>query len=112
MIEFKELDWIDCIKKMDAMNVKGSCSGATYIINSINDEFWEWIMPIAKVHGHKLDRRFVVWYDCQDESLRLRGTNVEKKASTSMRISPTIMPPQLLQVFNELKKVKIKITQI
>ena len=112
MRDWKEMDEQDCIQRMDALNVKGSYGGATYIVNSINGEFWEWVMPIAQVHGHKLDNKFVVWYDCQDKFMRLRGINKDKTASSSMKIWEGIMPPQLLSVYNELKQVKIKITDI
>jgi len=57
MRDWKELDEQDCIQRMDALNVKGSYGGATYIVNSINCESLEQanatVMDYANQRGIK-----------------------------------------------------------
>ena len=106
MIEWVALDKNDLDARMNWHNVQGSLSDESYYhINSINGQFDEWISPLAAVYhkSYSVDS-FRIWYDANDELMRLKA--IRGNASVTVKIIDKFMPPQLLEVFNELKKVK------
>ena len=106
MMEWYALDESDLIQRMTALNVQGSLSYESYYhITSINGQFDEWISQLAAVYhnSYSVDS-FRIWYDANDQLIRFKA--IRGNASITVKITEKFMPPQLLEVYNELKKVK------
>ena len=107
MIEWVALDELDLNNRMNALNVKGHLNYEShYFINSINGQFYEWIKELDAIyfkHGSKKES-YRIWYNANEQLMKLQG--IKGNGSTTVKIIEKFMPPQLLEVYNELKKVK------
>lgn len=106
MIEWVAINESDLIQRMTALNVEGNLYNESYYhINSINGQFDEWISQLASVYhkSYSVDS-FRIWYDANDQVMRLMA--IRGNAGIKVKIIEKFMPPQLLEVYNELKKVK------